>query len=913
MSEKVYLIDGSGYIFRAYYAVAPLTTRAGFPTNALFGYLRMIIKLIKQAETDNIAIVFDAGRDTFRMDLYPAYKANREECPADLKQQMPYFRDFARAMGLRVFERKGFEADDIIGTLSRRLETADTETVIVSGDKDLMQLVGEKVKIWDTMRDRWFGPAEVKEKLGVPPEQVIEFLGLTGDSSDNVPGIKGIGPKTAQQLLEKYGSIAQILASTAEIAEDKSIRGRAKIAEAIAKDGDLLKLCRELVTVKCDVPLVFDEDLGAVDLEEMSVEQLVSEFKKRPADSKALRELIAQFEFESLFRDFDLDQSDVREELKQFDYRTVGAGEFSDWLKLFSQQKAFALDLETTSLDVLQAEIVGLSFCWDDQVAWYLPVAHASGSIEQIDLPTLLESIKPILENADIKKCGQNLKYDASVLARYNVKLNGINFDSMIASYLLNPDQGSHNLTVLAREYLDRGVLEYEDVVGSQASFAFTDITEATSYASQDAHMAWLLKTKMEPRLKEEELEEVFHTIEMPLVPVLSEIERTGIVLDTELLSDMSKEFAEKLGRLEAQVYELSGGPFNLNSPKQLGEVLFGRLKIPSKGLKKTKTGISTDASVLEKLAGEHAVPALLLDYRALFKLKSTYVDALPAQISTVTGRLHTKLNQTVTATGRLSSSEPNLQNIPIQSEDGRRVRRAFIAGPGKVLISADYSQIEVRLLAHLSKDSNMCLAFERGVDIHASTARDLLGVKENEEVPGDLRRIGKTINFGVVYGMSGFRLARDLGLPVFEGNRYIEDYFNHYSGVRDYFNALEQDALSKGYVSTMFGRRRYLSKIESQDRDGGFLRRVAINAPIQGSAADLIKLAMINIDRLIKQEGLPVQMLLQIHDELLFEVEENFAQQACEFIRAQMQDVVKLRVPLKVEVGQGANWYLAH
>ena len=916
MSGKVYLVDGSSYIFRAFYAVAPLTSSKGLPTNAVFGFARMLLKLLSEPDADHLMMVFDAGKETFRNALYPQYKANRKDCPPELLRQMPYFRELSMALGLQIAELPGFEADDIIGTLARRLQKAGSEVVIVSSDKDLMQLIGGGVSMWDTMQDRHFGEKEVAEKLGVPPCKVIEYLGLTGDSSDNVPGLSGVGPKTACQLIEKYGDVDTIIASAAEIGEDKSLRNRLKISKQIELDSEILRLSRQLVEVDCNTPVRLCVAKAEVGLEQLNDEQLMEAIRRKDPDRDRLLALVEELEFTSLFKDLDLTPPSVKQDLiKDFNYSTVYRGDFAAWFAEFAKQSAFALDLETTSLNVLEAEIVGFAFCWADREAFYIPVGHhgVEGADQQITVSEVLENCAAALKNPAVKKCGQNLKYDISVLARHGVEVEGIGFDSMVADYLLHPDRASHSLTTLVKEYLALPVTEYAEVTKDKQDFSTVAIDEATRYSGQDAHYAWLLSIKLGELLSQEGLADVFFRVELPLVPVLSRMELSGVRIDAGLLERMSVEIAAKLKAIESRLYETAGCEFNLNSPKQLSEVLFGKLGISTKGVKKTKTGISTDSSVLEKLGDQHPLPRMILEYRQLHKLKSTYVDALPVQISPLTGRLHTRFNQTVTGTGRLSSSDPNLQNIPVQGEEGRKIRSAFVAEPGRVLVSADYSQIELRVLAHMSGDPNLIAAFREGRDIHAETARELLRIPQEESVTAEQRRIGKTLNFGVIYGMSGFRLGRELGIPVAVAAAYIDNYFRHYHGVSRFFAELEETAGRQGFVSTMFGRRRVIADIDTGGRDQGFLRRVAVNAPIQGTAADIIKLAMIRLDRLIRGGKLPIMMILQIHDELVFECLEEFKEEAVQIARREMCSAAELKVPLEVDVQWGYNWESAH
>ena len=916
MSSKVFLVDGSGYIFRAFYAVQSLSTKDGFPTNALYGFARMLGKLLQDAESDHVIVVFDAGRKTFRNDLYEKYKANRAECPQDLSVQMPFFREICKALGLQTIESPGFEADDVIGTLVDRFVRGGHETVIVSGDKDLMQLVGDRVTIWDTMKDKRFGRAGVKEKFGVEPELVVEVLALTGDSSDNIPGLKGAGPKTALQLIEKYGTVEKVIAGTNDIRSDASIRNRNKIAETIEADPEILRLSRKLVEICREAPVSVEIEGQLVSASDVSDNELFGSALRKAPREEQLKELFARFEFTSLLKELNLrPPRGAEKERAAHTYHTVWADLLPDFITTLSAQKEISFDVETTSLDTFEAEVVGVAFCWSENEAWYLPVGHTHvpEGKTQATWSAALSVLKPILENRDIRKCGQNLKYDVGVFAQQGVEVQGIDFDTMVAAYLLNPDKGSYNLTRLSQDYLGRNPIEYKELVSTSDTFAGVSIEDATRYSAEDAHFAWLLKEHLRPILEARDLTRVFRDIEMPLVPVLSKMERSGVKIDTKLLANLSEEFGSELEQIRLRLYEVAGCEFNLNSPKQLADVLFVKLGISTKGIKKTKTGFSTDSSVLEQLSYSYDFPKELLRYRHLQKLKGTYIDSLPAQISKVTGRLHSRFNQTVTGTGRLSSSDPNLQNIPVQTEEGRRIRRAFVAEPGNVLISADYSQIELRLLAHMSEDEALIDAFQNDIDIHSKTAREILAIPENEEVTPEMRRIGKTMNFGIIYGMSGFRLARELGTPVHLGNQYIEKYFARYPGVKKLFAKLEADAASLGEVTTIFGRKRVLTDLDMSGRDRGFQNRVAVNAPIQGTAADIVKLAMISIAEVIRKESPPYFLTLQIHDELVFECEASFADRAKAVIKSHMEQVAKLRVPLKVDVGVGLNWQEAH
>lgn len=910
MSEKFYLVDGSSYIFRAFYAVAPLSTSQGLPTNALFGFTRMLLKLLEGASTNHLVMVFDAGKKTFRNDLYAEYKANRSECPPDLVPQFPYFRKISQALGFQLYEKEGYEADDIIGTLARRLETDGHEVVIVTGDKDLMQLVTPNISIWDTMKDKRYGEKEVVEKMGVAPHQVIDFLGLTGDTSDNIPGLKGVGPKTALKLIELYKDVEGIISAKNDIAENKEIRGRKNISERLEEDSEILLLSKKLVTVDIDVPLELKIDEKTIALKDISPEVLANSLYKQDPVDELLNELTVELEFQSVFKKIPR----VKQAKKiASDYKLISKDEFSSFYKDLKDQKEFAFDIETNSLDPLEAEVVGIAFCWDNATSYYIPIAHKNpGDFKQCDLKDLIH-LKDIFEDSEYKKLGQNLKYDVEVLRKYEIYVAGIHGDSMLASFLIEPDKRSYNLTDLSLRYLNQIVISYEDTVKDLEGFQDVELNKACQYAAEDAHFAYLLCKLFEVKIKEEGLETIYYEIELPLISVLSTMELNGINLDVKFLEEFSVKLKDKITILEKELYKLAGCEFNLNSPKQLSEVLFEKLKIPTKGLKKTKTGISTDASVLEKLSEKYDFPKSLLNYRMLHKLLTTYVDSLPKQVSSKTNRLHTQFNQTIAATGRLSSSNPNLQNIPIQSLEGRQVRKAFIANENSVLISADYSQIELRILAHLSQDTNFIKAFINNEDIHSKTARDILFLGENEEITPDIRRIGKVINFGIIYGMSAFRLSKELDLSLYDARNYIDNYFEHYSGVKAYFDKLEEQAESQGFVSTLFGRKRYIADLDSGGRGAGFVQRVATNAPIQGTAADIVKLAMIKIDQRIKVEKLPMKMLLQIHDELVFECEKSFEKDCQEIVKSEMENVVEFSVPLSVSISSGLNWEEAH
>jgi DNA polymerase I len=934
-NDPVYIIDGSGYIFRAFYAVPHLSRSDGFPTNALFGFTRMILKLLGEARPERCALVFDAGRETFRNKMYPEYKAQRGQCPDELVPQMPYFREVGAILGLPTLELSGYEADDIIATLTRECTRRGHEVVIITADKDLMQLVGDHVSLWDTMRDKRSGLQEVEDKFGVGPEYVPDILGLIGDASDNIPGLNGVGPKTAAQLVSKFGKVEDILNSIEQIVACSEIRGRKKIAEALQTEADIVRLSKQLATVVDTIPLPDLRKALAKNCPEPhrknDEEEIDLLLVRRPVDTIVLQEFIDRFEFAKLFEGIDPKVLGTSEEARdrrdsaaqhQVVYRTVLRDEFFEWVTLFQSQPVFSFDLETTSLDVLKAEIVGVSICWSDHEAFYIPLNHVTSAgegktaeriSEQVSFEEFLGGCRDRFLDPEVLIRGHNLKYDIGVFAQHGIPIQGKIFDTMVAAYLLNPDARRYSLEVLGAEILGRTVSTYKEVTAGVASFAEVTIDAATKYSGEDSHIAWLLAEHLQQRLVDLDLMSLAEDIEMPLVPVLSCIERKGILLDIPFLAQLSHDLENDIRLLQRRIFEVAGEEFNMNSPKQLSHILFDKLGVSTKGLKRTKTGISTNSAVLERLSAVHPLPQCILDYRSLQKLKGTYVDALPVQVSNLSGRLHTSLNQTVTGTGRLSSSDPNLQNIPLRTERGSSIRAAFVSGPGNVIISADYSQIELRVLAHLSGDEALIDAFKQDRDIHEKTAREILNIPAGSPVSSEQRRLGKTINFGVVYGMSSFRLSRDLGITVQEAQNHIDAYFNEFPGVRDLFASLGERAETSGEVRTLYGRRRVLSAIDTGDRDKGFVMRAALNAPIQGTAADLIKRAMIRIQHRIGSEQVPICMLLQIHDELLFEAPADLQNYAVELIKYEMEHIAELLVPLRVEIGTGRNWLEAH
>ena len=920
--DKIYIVDTSSFIFRAFYAITNLTTKSGFPTNALYGFLKMYLKLLKEANPKYIVSVFDTGKKNFRHDLYSEYKANRAKCPDELALQMPFFRDFVKALGVKVIDKEGFEADDVIATITDKAKEFQMGVEIVTADKDLMQLVESNVGIWDTMKDKHYDREAVKEKFGVYPENVLNYLALVGDTSDNVPGVKGLGPKTAVTLLENYDSIEALYENLEEIANNKNIRGAKSLADNLKNNKEILFLSKKLVELEHKVDITLNDK----SIITISPNDFKLFFEKQNIIESELSSLVSKFEFESLFKSFLENYKDIvyHDEQKNeddtnhdsYEVKIVYKEDFKDFIEKLKNQNLFAFDTETTSLNIFEAELVGVSFCFDTKTSYYVPLLHEVMFEEnkQVDIDEFISLVKKIFENENQKKTGHNLKYDIQIFKNYGVNVKGVSFDTMIAAYLLSPDDLSFSLSSTAKKYLGLDGIEYKAVIGKKDNFSQVDIQRAANYSAEDSYFSWMLYLKLSKELEEKELTKVFYDIDLPLLDVLSKMELNGVCIDTESLKKSSIFLGEELKTLENEIYELAGGStFNINSPKQLSFILFEKLRISTKGIKKTTQGYSTDVTTLEKLKGVHPIADKLLQYRSVFKLKSTYIDSLPLYVSKKTGRLHTKFNQAVTGTGRLSSSDPNLQNIPVKTEEGRKIRDAFIAPKGKVVISADYSQVELRVLAHMSHDKALIDAFKNNEDIHTKTSKFIFNLGEDEIPTSEQRRLGKVINFGVVYGMSAFRLSKELSINMFTAQKYIDGFFQKYSGVKAYFDKLLVEVKEKGYVSTMFGRKRFTASIDKEGRDKGYLNRMAINAPIQGTAADIIKLSMLNIQREIEKNNYPLKMIIQIHDELVFECDESFKEKGAEFIKFQMENVLKLEVPLKVDVGVGASWGEAH
>jgi DNA polymerase I len=887
--KRFFLIDGSSYIYRAFFAIRGLSTAKGLPTNAAFGFTSMLLKVLRDHKPDGVAVVFDAKGPTFRTKLYTDYKANRPAMPDDLAAQIPYIKKIVEGFRIPALEKEGYEADDLIGTIAKKAEQDGLEVVIVSGDKDLLQLVSDKVTALDTMKDSHKGLREVKERFGVQPERLPDIMGLSGDSIDNIPGVPGIGEKTAVALIKRFGSLDALL-QRLEGLNEKELKKKTK--EKILQHKDQALLSRDLATIDTHVPLEIRWD----------------DFLLSPPDEESLRAVFKELEFHKFLQDLFPQKS-----ISYDDYHLITTEEeLAQLVAGLKDAEVFSVDLETTSLDPINAKVVGLSFSHRPHEASYCPVAHDYPGVPlQLSPSMVLERLKPLLEDFQKGKYGQNIKYDYLVLRRHGLKMAGIACDTMVASYLLNPTKRGHSLENIAQEYLEHQMITYKEVTEKGQGFQKVDLQQAMRYSGEDADVTFLLAGLLMRKLEEEGLKDLFLQIELPLVEVLAEMELWGVKINPDLLLELSKELETRLWNLETRVFDLVGEKFNINSTQQLGKILFEKLKLPV--IKKTKTGYSTDVEVLEELAKEHELPRTILEYRSFTKLKSTYTDALPKLIDPSTGRVHTSYNQTVTATGRLSSSNPNLQNIPIRAEEGRRIREAFVPEDGWWMISADYSQIELRILAHLSRDATLIKTFQAGEDIHTRTASEIFGIVQQEVTP-QMRREAKVINFGIIYGMSPYGLAKELGVEPKVAAEYIEEYFRRYQGVKSYIDETLKEAKKRGYVTTLYNRRRYLPEINSSNRTARqFAERTAINTPIQGTAADLIKIAMIRIYRRIRDGGLKAKMIMQVHDELVLEVPDDECQKAECMVKEEMEGVLDMSVPLTVSVERGRNWGQIH
>ncbi|MCP5006799.1 MAG: DNA polymerase I [Planctomycetes bacterium] len=892
MCQKIIIVDGSSYIFRAFYAIrTSLSNSRGLPTNAIYGFARMLLKVVRDENPDYVAVVFDSAKKTTRHEYFPEYKANRSRMPEDLVPQIPYIHDLVKSFNINVVCIDGIEADDIIGTLAVQSRQKGLEVTIVSGDKDMMQLVGDGITMLDTMKGKRIGPKEVQDKLGVCPQKVVEIMGLMGDTSDNIPGVPGIGPKTALELINAYGDIENTLAHTQDV-KKKSVR------ERLREFQDQARLSRRLVTIVTNLDLDCDP----------------ADFKIREMDHEAVIGLLKELEFSALLKELTTSFKPVKK--RDVSYHTVlTEKDFDALLKTLKESESFAIDLETTSKHPVAAKIVGISLSFRPNEAFYIPVAHDyDGCPDQLDFNAVLEKLKPVLEDPGINKCGQNIKYEKIVLHKAGIYLQGMAFDTMIASYLLEPNKRNHSLDDIALEYLEHKMITYKEVAGTgqkEIGFHQVEIPRASEYSCEDADITFLLAEKLKPMIKQGGLEDLLQTMEMPLMEVLAEMEIAGVRIDLDFLREMSGRLETGLHDISKRVYQIAGEEFNINSTKQLAVILFEKLKLPTS--KKTKTGYSTDEGVLEKLADKHELPLEVLNYRKLKKLKSTYVDAFPALVNPDTGRVHTSFNQTVAATGRLSSTEPNLQNIPTQTEEGMEIRKAFIPDKGNLILSADYSQIELRILAHLSGDEHLMESFRQGEDIHTRTASEVFHQSPQTVTP-EMRKMAKAVNFGIIYGISAFGLAKGIGVNQKEARDFIDNYFLLYKRVKEYIDESIENAHALGYVSTMLGRTRRIPELASTNKNlREFGERMAINSPIQGSAADLIKLAMIDISREIKKQGLKSSMIIQVHDELVFEVPVPEKELMETLVRTLMEQAHPLKVPLTVDLCFGENWNEAH
>ena len=922
--QHVYLIDGSGFIFRAYYGIkADMTNPAGTPVNAVFGFTKMVMKLIDDTNADHIAIMFDKARKTFRSDIYAEYKANRGAPPDDLIPQFDLVRDAAKALNVVALDMDGYEADDLIATYTRQAREQGADVTIVSSDKDLMQLVGPGVVMMDAMKNKIIGPDEVMEKFGVGPDKVIDVQALAGDSSDNVPGVRGIGVKTAAQLINEYGDLDAVLERAEEVKQPKR-------RQSLIDEADEARLSRQLVTLMDDVPVT--EDL--------------STFAVQPRTAETLLPFLVQQGFKSLLKaaeaQFGVSAPTDNAEVSETGTGTVTGYELVQtdkalkaWIDEAIRAGVVAVDTETTSLDALRAKLVGVSLSVTPGRACYIPLGHKQAAVQgaldlggdgntggdggdapdQIPLKKALKLLKPLLENPSVLKIGQNIKYDMKVLSRHDVTISPVD-DTMLLSYVLGGGLHGHGMDDLAKRFLDHETIKYADVTGTgkaKVTFDQVALDKALDYAAEDADITGRLHKILKPRLVEDHVVSVYETLERPLVPILGAMERQGIKVDGKKLKGLSDDFGKRLAELEIEIHSLAGREFNIGSPKQLGEVLFDEMGLP--GGKKGKTGAyGTGADVLEALIDHgHDLPARVLDWRQLAKLKSTYSDALMEQINPDTGRVHTSYSQTGASTGRLASTNPNLQNIPVRTEEGRKIRQAFVADKGMKLLSADYSQIELRLLAHVADIKALKDAFHNGQDIHAMTAAQVFGVAM-EDMDPMVRRKAKAINFGIIYGISAFGLARQLGIGNSEAGEYIDAYFEKYPGIRDYMDRTKDQAAQQGFVTTLFGRKCHIRSINEKNPNlRGLGERAAINAPIQGGAADIIKRAMIRLPDALAGAKLSARMLLQVHDELIFEVPEKEMEATTEVVTGVMSGAAHLDVPLVVDTGVGANWDEAH
>jgi DNA polymerase-1 len=885
--KSIYIIDGSAYFYRAYHAIAPLTTANGLPTHAVYGFINILRRVIKDKAPEFLAIAFDAKGPNFRHEMYDDYKANRPPMPDDLAVQIPYIKKIVEAHNIYTMEEQGVEADDLIASAARKLAALGYKVIVISGDKDLLQLVGDDIVMWDPMKDVIMDSDGVRKKYNVDPDKLLDLFALMGDKSDNIPGVPGVGPKSAEKLINEFGSLDELYKNI------ESLK-KSKMKENLAAHREDAFMSRELIDLK----------------EDLDISEDIDDYRLPDPNTDKLKELYSELEFTRLMK-AEIPAASISQE----GFVLVQTEEdLANLAKLLKKADYMVLDTETSDLDPFSAELVGLSVCINPKQAYYIPLGHKakdgnnfSGQLAKGDV---LKALKPFLENENLPKLGHNLKFDYSIIKMQDdgVLLQGQLWDTMIASYLLDPGRRTFKLDDLCREMLDLKLTSFTEVTKGDKrpeAFAYVSLEDAKNYSCEDVHGACLLWEEFRPKLEKQELWKLFEELETPLVPILAEMELAGIKVDTYLLQELSKEFGAKLAELEKEIYRLAGEEFNINSPKQLGDILFEKLKLPHG--RKTKTGYSTDVKVLEKLSF-HELPQAMLIHRNLSKLQSTYVEKLASLVHPKTGRVHTSFNQTVTATGRLSSSKPNLQNIPIRTEEGQRIRQAFIPEDGCVLLVGDYSQIDLRVLAHYSQDKALLEAFQTGQDIHNQTAAEIFFVSPML-ITSQMRRVAKTINFGIVYGMSSFGLAGQLNLSRKEAQTFIDRYFKHYGGVKKFMGDIVEKARADGYVTTLLNRRRLLPDINSSNRTRReFAERTAINTPIQGTAADIIKLAMIKVDQELQKAKLQAKMLLQIHDELVFEIPENEVEQTEKLVKECMESVMKLDVPLVVNISTGKN-----
>lgn len=889
--KKIFLIDGSAFLYRAFHAIKSLNTSKGHPTNATFGFTRILLKLLRENNPEYAVVLFDVKGPTFRHKIYDQYKANRPPMPDELAIQIPDIKQMIKTFNIPIVEKHGYEADDLVGTFSKKAQNKGFEVVMVTGDKDFIQLITDRCTLWDPMKETITDKNQVEQDMGIKPEQFIDVLGLAGDSSDNIPGVKGVGIKTAVKLIAQFGSIDDIYKDLDNLQKKKTLHGN------LSDSKDMVLLSRKLATI--DTSVVIKKD--------------IEEFKLEAFDRKKAFELFQKFEFKTLAAEF-AQKADKSEKIYKLITKTK---ELEKLAQVLENKTIFAIDTETTSQNPMEAQLVGISFSFRENQGFYIPYAHTSDDeIQQPEKEEIVRIFKPVLENPDIKKVGQNIKYDYIVLSRFGINMQGIAFDTMIASYLLNPSSRSHSLDKIAMTLFGYKTISYEELTGkgkNQICFSQVPVNEAVNYAAEDADITFMAYQHLEKQINQQGLKNLMENIEIPLITVLANMEITGIHVDKNVLNHLSKTFDLELKELEKEIYSIAGETFNINSSQQLGVILFEKLKL--KAIKKTKkkTGYSTDEQVLTQLAKTHELPEKLLRYRTLGKLKSTYADSLQNLINKETKRIHTSFNQTITVTGRLSSSSPNLQNIPIRKKEGKQIRKAFVPKPDHTLISADYSQIELRVLAHCAEDKILIKAFNNEEDIHERTALEIFQVLP-QFVTLDLRSQAKAVNFGIVYGMTGFRLANDLNISRKMADAYIDNYFKRYSGVKKFIDSTVKEAKKTHEVFTIFGRKRRLDDINSSNANlRNFARRAAVNTPIQGSAADLIKLAMIKMEAALKKNSMTSKMLLSVHDEIIFETPFEEKNKLIDLAKNVMENVHPLKVPLKVNFGTGENWAETH